>query len=170
MVRVSLIAQFQFSSSPGSFVARLLGKTFNVRKSLPRKIEVSFKAPRAGTFQGTLRITFRDDTQSGDEFTVNQFTVVRELRGCAILPSAASSPEPSNKDGMECERAGIRVSHDLVEFSVERSRSDEPFDKLTKELVITKPSPIPLVSFKEARVTSVDESMARWVYITLRQL
>jgi hypothetical protein len=164
-VRVSLIAQFQFSSPPGSFVARLLGKTFNVRKSSPQKIEVSFKAPRAGTFQGTLRITFRDETQSGDEFTV-----IRELRGRAILPSAASSPKPSNKDGMECERAGIRVSHDLVEFSVERSRSDEPFDKLTKELVITKPSPIPLVSFKEARVTSVDESMARWVYITLRQL
>ena len=170
MVRVSFIALFQFSFSPGSFIARLLGKTFDVRKNSPRKIEVLFKAPRVGTFQGTLRITFRDETQSDEEFKINQFTVIRELRGRAILPSTASSPEPSNKDGMESERAGIRVSHDLAEFFVERSRLDEPFDKLTKELVITKASAIPLVSFKEARVSTVDESVARWVYITLKQL
>jgi hypothetical protein len=165
MVRTSLVALFQLSFSPGSFVAGLLGKTLDVRKSSPRKIEVSFKAPRVGTFQGTLRMTFRDKTQSDEELTVTQFTVTRELRGRAILPGAAGSPEPSNKadgDGMESERAGVTVSHDLgVEFSVERSRLDEPFDKLTKELVITKTSVIPLVSFKEARVSSVDQSAAR---------
>jgi hypothetical protein len=160
MVRVGLIVLLQFSLFSGSFVARLLGKTSDVRKSSPRQIEVSFKAPRVGTFRRTLRITFRDKTQSDEEFTVT-----RELHGRAILPGAASSPEPSNKadgDGMESERAGVTVSHDLgVEFSVERSRLDEPFDKLTKELVITKTSVIPLVSFKEARVSSVDKSVAR---------
>ena len=165
-MRANLIALFQFSFSPGSFVAGLLGKTFDVRKSSPRKIKVSFKAPRVGTFQGTLRITFRDQTQSDEEFTVTQFTVTRELRGRAsILPGAASSPEPSNKadgEGTENERAGVTVSHDLgVEFFVERSRLDQPFDKLTKELVITKTSAIPLVSFKEATVSSVDEPVAR---------
>jgi len=95
-----------------------------------------------------------------------EFTVARELRGRAILPGPARSPEPSSKaeggDGMESERAGVTVSHNLgVEFSVERSRLDGPFDKLTKKLVISKNSAIPLVSFKEARVNSVDESLAR---------
>jgi hypothetical protein len=160
MVRVGLITLFQFSFSPGSFVARLFGKTLDVRKGSPRKIGVSFKAPRVGTFRGTLGITFRDKTQSDEEFTVT-----RELRGRAILAGATSSPEPSSKadgDGMESERAGVTVSHGLgVEFSVERSRLDVPFDKLTKALDITKTSVIPLVSLKEARVSSVDKSVAR---------
>jgi len=165
MVRVSLIALFQFSSSPGSFVARLLGKTLDVRKGSPRKIEVSFKAPRVGTFHGTVGITFRNQTQSDEKFAVTQFTVTRELRGRAILLGAAGSPDPSNKadgDSMKSERAGVTVSHDLgVDFFVERSRLDEPFDKLTEELVITKASGIPLVSFKQARVSSVDDAVAR---------
>jgi hypothetical protein len=160
MVRVGLIALFQFSFYPGSFIARLLGKTLDVRKSSPRKVEVSFNAPRVGTFRGTLSITFRDKTQSDEEFAVS-----RELRGRAILSGPASSPEPpikANGDGMESERAGVTVSDASgVEFSVERSRLDEPFDKLTTELVITKTSVIPLVSFKDATVSSVDESVAR---------
>jgi hypothetical protein len=105
-------------------------------------------------------ITFRDKTQRDEEFTVT-----RELRGCGILPGPASSPEPSDKaegDDTESEHAGVTVSHDLgVEFSVERSRLDEPFDKLTKELVITQTSAIPSVSFKAARVSPVDKSGAR---------
>jgi hypothetical protein len=165
MVRVSLIALFQFSFSPGSFVARLLGKTLDVRKSSPRKIEVSFTAPRVGTYRGALRITFRDKTQSDEEFTVSQFTVTRELRGRALPPGPDSSPEPPQKadgDGMESERAGVTVSDDLgLEFSVERLRLDEPFDKLTTKLVIEKTSGIPLVSFEAARVSSVDKSVAR---------
>lgn len=107
-----------------------------------------------------MRITFRDKNQSDEEFIVT-----RELRGRAILPGSARGPEPSSKaegDCMESERAGVAVSHGLgVEFSVERSRLDEPFDKLTKELVISKSSVIPLVSFKEARIISVDKSVAR---------
>lgn len=130
-----------------------------------------FKPPHAGTFQGTLKITFRDKARRGEKFT--EFTVTRELHGHATLPTPASSSEPSNKadgDGMESERAGVTVSHGLgIEFSVERSRSDEPFGKQKKELVIKKKSAIPLVSFKEARVSSVDKSGARCVYITLRQ-
>ena len=112
-----------------------------------------------------MSITFRDKTQSDEEFAVSQFTVSRELRGRAILSGPASSPEPpikANGDGMESERAGVTVSDASgVEFSVERSRLDEPFDKLTTELVITKTSVIPLVSFKDARVSSVDKSVAR---------
>jgi hypothetical protein len=126
---------------------------------------VSFKAPRGGTFRASLSITFRDKIQSNEELAVSQFTVTRELRGRAILPDPVSSPEPPNKadgDCMESERAGVTVSDAPgVEFSVERSRLDEPFDKLTTELVITKTSVIPLVSFKEARVSSVDKSVAR---------
>ena len=144
--------------SPGSFVARLLGKTLEVQKSSPRKIEVSFNAPRAGAFQGALRITFKDKGRSDEEFSVT-----RELRGRAILPDApASSGEPSNVVEGGDERAGVTVSHDLgLEFSVERSRVDEPFAKQTKELVIIKTSVIPLVSFKAARVCSPDGSVAR---------
>ncbi|KAF8500418.1 hypothetical protein F5888DRAFT_1387107 [Russula emetica] len=163
------VRSMKLTPSPSPcFVARLLGKTLDVRKGSPRKIEVSFEAPRDGIFRGTLMITFRDKTERDEEFTVT-----RELRGCGILPGAASSPEPSNKaegDGAESERAGVTVSHDLgVEFSVERSRLDEPFDKLTKELVITKTSAIPLVSFKEARVNSLDKSVARMVFRAVRR-
>jgi hypothetical protein len=163
MVRVNLISHFQFSFFPGSFIASLLGKAFNVRKSSPRKVEVSFKAPRVGTFQGTLSITFRDEIQSSEELAVSQFTVTRELRGRATLLDPAGSPEPPNKadgDGMESVRAGVTVSDASgVEFSAERSRLDDQFDKLTTELVISKTSVIPLVSFKDARVSSVDESV-----------
>ena len=137
--------------SPDSFVARLLGKTLEVQKSSPRKIEVSFNAPRAGAFQGALRITFKDKGRSDEEFTVT-----RELRGRATLPDApAGTGEPLNMVEEGDERAGVTVSHDLgLEFSVERSRLDEPFAKQTKELVIIKTSVIPLVSLKAARVCS----------------
>lgn len=121
---------------------------------------MSFKAPRVGAFRGTLSITFRDKGRSDEEFTVT-----RELRGRATLPGPASNPEPSKEaygDCVESERAGVTVSDALgVEFSVERSRLDEPFDKLTTELVVTKSSVIPMVSLKEARVSSADKYVAR---------
>jgi hypothetical protein len=174
MVRVSLAAPIPVLISPGSFVARLLGKTLNVRKSFPREVEVSFKAPRVDSFRATLSITFSDKIQSNELPGASQFTVTRELRGRAILPGPASSQEPPNKidgDGMESDRAGVTVSDASgVECSVERSRLDGSFDKLTTVLVITKSSRIPLVSFKEARVSSADKSVARLVYITFRQL
>jgi hypothetical protein len=179
-VRVVL---FPYSSShvpPGSFVARLLGKTLEVKKGTVRNIEVSFKAPRIGPFQGALWITFKDKMRSDEEFTVT-----RELRGRATLAGGqASSEEPSNvaewgpmkneqievlisynlhADGCSSAlRAGVVVSHDFgLEFSVERSRSKGPFAMHTRELVITKTSAIPLVSLIAARVSSIDGSVAR---------
>ena len=122
---------------------------------------MTFKAPRVGAFQGTLKITFKDKMRSDEEFTV-----IRELRGRAILSEgSASSGSPSGmvEDGtMESERAGFTVSHDLgLEFSVERSRLDEPFAMQIKELVIKKTSVLPLVSLKAARVCSPDDSVAK---------
>ena len=165
----------------GSFVARLLGKTLEVRKSSVRKIEVSFKAPRVGDFQGALWITFKDKMRSDEEITMT-----RELRGRAVLAdSPARNGDHSNmaKDGpKETEyagvpfsldlpaeasalpdlRAGVLVSHDLgLEFSVERSHLDEPFAMQSRELVITKTSVIPLVSLVAARVRSQDNSVVR---------
>jgi hypothetical protein len=165
----------------GSFVARLLGKTVDVRKSSVRKIEVSFKAPRVGTFQGALWITFKDKMRSDEEFTMT-----RELRGRAILADGpARNGDPSNmaKEGpkeaehagvpfsldlpaevsaMSDLRAGVSVSPDLgLEFSVERSHLDEPFAMQTRELDIKKTSVIPLVSLIAAKVRSQESSVAR---------
>jgi len=156
--------------SPGSFVARLLGKTSELRKSSARKIEVSFKAPRVGAFQGALRITFKGQTRSDEEFTVT-----RDLRGRAILADGpASNGKPSSMaegETMESERAGITVSHDLgLEFSLELSRLDGLFAIQTRELVINKTSVIPLVSLKAATVCSPDDSVARWVQVMPKQL
>jgi hypothetical protein len=58
------------------------------------------------------------------------------------------------------ERARITVSHDFgLDFSVECTRSDEPFATQTKELVITKSSTSPSVSFKAATIRSSDSSV-----------
>jgi hypothetical protein len=113
MVRASLIALFQFSFFPGSFVARLLGQTLDVRKGSPRKIEVSFKAPRAGTFRGTLTITFRDKARRDEKFT--EFTVTRELRGRAILPGPASgqAKQPASRRGLLLEYTPNTVSQPI---------------------------------------------------------
>jgi hypothetical protein len=140
---------------------RFLGNTFEVRKKSARRIEVSFKASRIGVFQGALRITFRDKTRSNEEFTVT-----RELRGRVILADgSASSGEPSNiaeEDTMKSERAGVTVSHDAgLEFSLDCSRLNGLIAMQTRELVITKTSAIPLVTFKAARVCSSDDSVAR---------
>jgi hypothetical protein len=124
---------------------------------------VSFKAPRAGTFQGALKITFKDPRS--DE----EFTVTRELRGRAILADAPASSgesgEPSNMAGDDTtnsERAGITVSHDLgLDFSLECSRLNGLIAMQTRELIIIKNSAIPLVSLKAARVCSSDDYVAR---------
>jgi hypothetical protein len=138
-----------------------------VLQSLPRKVLVAFTAPHAGTFHASLRITFSDTMRPNDQ----EFTVVRELRGRAILPirpTGSGRPPNAGKDdkiGSE-ERAGITVSHDFdLEFSVERLSSDEPFAQQTKELVITKSTIKPLVSFKTARVCSSEDIVARCVHV-----
>ena len=89
--------------------------------------------------------------------------MARELRGRAILPvrPAINGDGPHNVEDMEDgEGTGIKVSHDFgLEFSAERPSSDEPFATQAKELIITKSSQAPLVSFMTATVRSPDDSV-----------
>ena len=144
-----------FHVSPASFAAYLLGKTVVVQQNSPRDVLVSFSATQAGTFHATLEIMFIDETRSKDQ----RFSVIRELRGRAILPEVlASSGATSNT--MRSEDVGVNVSHDLgLQFSVGRSRSDEPFATQTEELLLTKSSVMPFVSFTSAGIYSTDDSV-----------
>lgn len=92
--------------------------------------------------------------------------MTRELRGRAILPGrpAINGDGPHDVEVLvdmeDGEGTGINVSHDFgLEFSVERPSSDEPFATQAKELIITKSSRTPLVSFLTATVRSPDDSV-----------
>jgi hypothetical protein len=102
-----------------------------------------------------LEITFSDKGRANDR----EFTVIRELRGRAILPGGLATHgdvEGTEEGG----GTGITVSHESgLEFFVERS--DVLFPMQTRELVVTKTSAIPLVSFKTAKVYSPDDFVAR---------
>ena len=76
-------------------------------------------------------------------------------------PANTSLLAPYNSEDMEeGEGTGIIVSHDFgLEFSVECPWSDEPFATQTKELVVTKSSKTPLVSFITAVVRSPEDSV-----------
>ena len=146
--------------SSGSFTAYLLGKTVEVQQNSPRNVLVSFTATQAGTFHATLEIIFSDETRLKDQ----RFSVIRDLRGHAILSKVlASSGGTSNTmdwDTIGSKVAGISVSHDFgLQFSVECSRSDEPFATQTEELVLTKSSVMPFVSFTSAKISSIDDSV-----------
>ena len=173
MVRVISWFLSKSSQFPDSFTVSVLGvlgePTTSIRQKTPRKILVSFRPLHVGTFFASLRITFSDKTRPNNL----EFSVIRELRGRAILPDdPATTPEPpqpveeAEEDMMESEGTGITVSDDLgLEFSVERSWSDEPFPMQKRELVITKSSVKPPVSFKAARVYSPDDSVTRCVKV-----
>jgi len=155
MVRAILVTLLNFSCSPDSFVASLLGKTGLVQENSPRKILVSFNPLRADIQRATLTITFRDKSRLSDQ----EFAVIRKLRGSAILPGSPTNngePPDTMEDGtVESEGTGITVSSDLgLEFSVESSRSGEPYTTQTKELIITKSSKSPVVTFTAANVHS----------------
>ena len=134
-----------------------------IQKDTAREVIVSFRPSSVGLFHAALWITLSDNGRAKDQ----EFTVIRELRGRAILPFslAINRDAPNNVEDMgEVEGTGITVSHDFgLEFSVECPRSDEPFPTHTKELIITKSSETPLVSFITAIVRCPDESVARWV-------
>ena len=166
----------------GSFVARLLGKTLEVRQNSVRRIEVSFNAPHVGTFQGALWITFKDKMRSDDEFTMT-----RELRGCAVLadaPARNGDPSMAKEGTKEIERAGVPLSLDLhaevselpdlragisvshglgLEFSVGRTSKRGPFAIQTREIFITKTTKTSIipVSLTSARVSSPNGSVDR---------
>ena len=132
-----------------------------IQKDTAREVIVSFRPPSVGLFQAALWITLSDKGRAKDR----EFTVIRELRGRAILPGgwAIKRDAPDNVEDMaEGGGTGITVSHDFgLEFSVECPRSDGPFPTQTKELIITKSSKTPLVSFIAAIVRSPDDSMTR---------
>ena len=138
-----------------SFTATLIGKQTAVQKNKAREIIVSFQPSHVGSFHAVLEITFSDTGRADD----GEFTVTRELHGRAILPGGFTVNEDA--DGTEDGRGtGITVSDESgLEFSVERS--DVVFPIQTRELVITKTSDIPVVSFKVAKVYSPDDSVAR---------
>ena len=143
-----------------SFTAYLLGKTVEFQQNSPRNVLVSFTATQAGTFHATLEIIFSDETRPNDQ----RFSVIRELRGHAILPKVlASSGDTSSTmdwDTIGSKVAGISVSHDFgLQFSVECSGSGDPFATQTEELVLTKSSAMPFVSFTSAEISSIDSSV-----------
>ncbi|KAI9452273.1 hypothetical protein F5148DRAFT_1236722 [Russula earlei] len=157
------IQSMTLSPSPSPcFLASLLGKTKDVRQNSPRKVVVSFNAPCAGTYLATLRITFCDKSRLNDQ----EFIITRELHGCANPPGGEESSEEfmdfgTDEEEEEGEGTGIAVSPNFgLKFFIERSRSDEPFETQTKNLVITKSSVQPLVFFKAARVFSPHDAMA----------
>ena len=133
-----------------------------IQQGVPRKIRVDFKAPQAGDFHAILKITFSDKARPNDQGRV----VTRELRGRAIVP-ASGSPiinGTTAKDIADCDETGITIfPHFSLEFSVECPRSNELYATQTKDLIITKTSPSPSVSFTAATVYSPDASMIEWV-------
>jgi hypothetical protein len=142
-----------------SFTAALIGELSAIQKNRPREVIVSFQPSRVGSFRAVLAIAFSDKGRANDR----GFTVTREVRGRAILAGrpAVNGDGPHNVEDMEDgEGTGINVSHDFgLEFSAERPSSDEPFPTQAKELIITKSSNTPLVSFMTATVRSPDDSV-----------
>jgi hypothetical protein len=74
---------------------------------------------------------------------------------------AINGDEPHGLEDVEDgEGTGISVSHDFgLEFSTERPSPDEPFAAQAKELIITKSSKTPMVTFVTPTVRSPDDSV-----------
>jgi len=126
-----------------------------VQQSPPRNVLVSFSATRAGAFHATLEIIFSDGTRLNDQI----FSVIRELRGHAVLPEGLASSGGSS-DTRVNESIGINVSHDAgFQFSVERLGPNGRFAMQNMELVFTKSSVTQTVSFKGSRIYSPNGSV-----------
>ena len=141
-----------------SFTASLIGELSTLQKNRAREVIVTFQPSRVGTFHAVLRIAFSDKGRASDR----GFTVTRELRGHASLPDrpAINGDGPHDQDMEDGEGTGISVSHDFgLEFSTERPSPDEPFTTQAKELIITKSSKTPLVTFTAATVCFPDDSV-----------
>jgi hypothetical protein len=117
---------------------------------------VGFQPSRVGSFHAVLKITFSDKGRAKDR----EFTVTRELRGRAILSFPGGLAISGDVGTEEGAGTGITVSHESgLEFLVERS--DVLFPTQTRELVITKISAMPVVSFKATKVYALDDTVAR---------
>jgi hypothetical protein len=140
-----------------SFTASLIGELSTLQKNRAREVIVAFQPSHVGNFHAVLGIAFSDKGRANDR----GFTVTRELRGRAILPGrpAINGDGPHDLEDVEDgEGTGIDVSHDYgLEFSAERQSPDEPFSTQAKELIITKSSKTPLVTFVTAMVRSPDD-------------
>lgn len=155
---------------PDSFKASVFGTV--LQQKTPRRILVSFLAPHAGTFRASLRIVFSDNTRpSGKEFTVS-----RELRGRATLPSrriASVHPQEvfpgsswmgdhadtftEEEDTLlDSQGSGISVSNeDGVKFSiVKRDGLTGSFNTSSSSVTITRAKDSPVVTFVGARIKS----------------
>jgi hypothetical protein len=134
-----------------------------IRQEAPRKIRVDFAAPHAGVFQAVLKITFSDQAKSN----AKEWLLTRELRGCAVLPAnggrAIIGETPHTMDEMaNGESAGITVfPYFALDFSVECPQPNEPYATQTKDFIVSRSSPTPLVSFTAATVRSPDVSMTK---------
>ena len=127
---------------------------------MPLKILVSFQAPYAGNFYASLKITFIDETRPNNP----EFTVTRGLCGCGILPGGPTDNDavPNTLTGVQVESAATRITvspESGLEFWAERARLDVPFATQIMQLLISKSSAKPLVSFKGARLRSPDDSI-----------
>jgi hypothetical protein len=130
-----------------------------VPQNKPRKVIVSYQPSSVGTYHAALYITFHDRTKPYEQ----GFTVERELRGRAILRrkpvgnGEASTAASTAEDTVGIDGTGITVSHD---FGLELSALWPPSGEAeTKELIITKSSTNPTVSFKAVRILSTDDSV-----------
>ncbi|KAN0127189.1 hypothetical protein V8E53_014995 [Lactarius tabidus] len=150
-----------------------------VQRKKPRRILVSFRAPQAGTFRVSLRIVFSDNTRpSGKEFTVS-----RELRGRATLPSSHAgraqpreafsrsnqvddhaAPSQEEEDVLlDNQDTGISVSHeDGVDLDpVKRNGLNGPFDTSLSSVTINHANGFPPVTFLQPKIRSWDGSDSR---------
>lgn len=143
----------------------------------PRRIVVSFQAPYAGTFRMCLQIEFQDNTRLNSR----RFILLRELRGCATLPTGhvddapprGSSPESDGAESYHTafsaeelevlpgtEGTGISVSdEDGVDFGIaEREDLNGPFTTPTFSITVNLERGFPSVTFVEAQIRSWDGS------------
>ena len=157
MVRVVLVnLSITLKTLVNSFTASLIGELSVLQKNMAREVIVSFQPSHVGSFHAVLGVAFSDKGRANDR----GFTVTRELRGRAILPSRPAINDDGPNDLEDGEGTGISVSHDFgLEFSAQRPSSDDPFATQTKELIITKSSKTPLVSFVTATIPPPGDSV-----------
>lgn len=151
-----------------------------VRRNRPRRILVSFQPPYAGTFLASLRITFKYIKKIGS--SVENFTLSRELRGRATLPSSrvgrAQPREPSPRSDrvedyealsqeeevvLDSQDTGISVSNeDGMDIEpVKRNGLNGPFETSLSSVTINHANGFPPVTFVDAKIRSWDGSDSR---------
>lgn len=152
-----------------------------VRRNRPRRILVSFRPPYVGTFFVSLRITFKYINNIGSG--VENFTLSRELRGRATLPSGhvgrAQPREPVPRSDqvddhealsqeeedvlLDSQDTGISVSNEdgLDIGPIKRNGLNGPFETSLSSVTINHANGFPPVTFVDAKIRSLDGSDSR---------